>query len=252
MSGPAQVATSWPLASSTSRQPSPLVRVVPSVLGVLPTITQPLFSIVIAVVRPTPPGHCGKLLRQLGEQRRLPGGRVVVDDRRAGALQVREVVEIVDQHVVLLDLPGRDRRDDDGIGVVVAVVRHGRGQGDVLVDGLQEAVRLVAPARRPSAIARRPATPARRRPRSIDKLRSCLTSRARPVVMRCVHSTARDRQVAIRALARSEQDVGAQRRAPLRCRSCPVPRRIGDPAARIEHVLEVRLELPPGRRPGYW
>ena len=59
MSGPAQVSTSWPLASSTSRQPLPLVRVVPSLLGVLPTITQPLFSMVIAVVSPTPPGHCG-------------------------------------------------------------------------------------------------------------------------------------------------------------------------------------------------
>ena len=59
MSGPDQTSTSLPLGSSTIRQPSPLVRVVPSSLGVLPTITQPDFSIVIAVVRPTPPGQRG-------------------------------------------------------------------------------------------------------------------------------------------------------------------------------------------------
>ncbi len=60
MFGSAQVATSWPFASNTTRQPAPLVRVVPSLLGVLPTITKPLFSIVMAVVRPMPPGHCGR------------------------------------------------------------------------------------------------------------------------------------------------------------------------------------------------
>ena len=50
-----------PLASSTMRQPGPLVPVVPSALGALPTITQPDLSIVIAVVRPTPPGHPARL-----------------------------------------------------------------------------------------------------------------------------------------------------------------------------------------------
>ena len=134
MFGPAQTSASWPLASSTSRQPSPLVRVVPSVLGVLPTITQPLFSMVIAVVRPTPPGHCGKILRQLGERgssfswpgcSRRSSCRCPADSR---------VVEIVDQHVVLLDLAGGDRRHDDGVGVEVAVVGHRRGQGDVAMD----------------------------------------------------------------------------------------------------------------------
>ena len=64
MVGPDQAATSLPSGSSTSMQPSPLVAVVPSVLGVLPTITQPVSSIVIAVVSPTPPGHaaswCGR------------------------------------------------------------------------------------------------------------------------------------------------------------------------------------------------
>ena len=65
MFGPDQTVASWPLASNTSRQPAPLVAVVPSVLGVLPTITQPLFSIVIAVVRPMPPGHCGRFCGSL-------------------------------------------------------------------------------------------------------------------------------------------------------------------------------------------
>ena len=50
-----------PLASSTIRQPGPLVRVVPSALGALPTITQPDLSMVIAVVRPIPPGQPARL-----------------------------------------------------------------------------------------------------------------------------------------------------------------------------------------------
>ena len=60
MSGPVQVATSSPVGLMTSRQPSPLVLVVPSLLGVLPTMTQPVLSIVMAVVRPTPPGQAGR------------------------------------------------------------------------------------------------------------------------------------------------------------------------------------------------
>src|ERR1700676_2705488 len=57
---PDQTVASWPLESNTRRQPGPLVVVVPSRLGVEPTITQPLRSIVIAVVRPMPPGHCDR------------------------------------------------------------------------------------------------------------------------------------------------------------------------------------------------
>ena len=59
MVGPDHAATRWPFGSSTSRQPGPLVAVVPSRLGVLPTMTQPDRSMVIAVDSPTPPGHCG-------------------------------------------------------------------------------------------------------------------------------------------------------------------------------------------------
>ena len=54
---PAIVPATLPLASSTMRQPAPLVPVVPSALGALPTMTQPLLSMAIAVDRPTPPGH---------------------------------------------------------------------------------------------------------------------------------------------------------------------------------------------------
>src|ERR1700728_279983 len=67
MLGPVHTVASWPLASSTIRQPAPLVAVVPSVLGVLPTMTQPLLSIVIAVVRPTPPGHCARFCGNLAK-----------------------------------------------------------------------------------------------------------------------------------------------------------------------------------------
>ena len=61
MLGPAMVPATLPCASSTIRQPWPFVFVVPSWLGRLPTITHPDFSMVIAVVSPTPPGHCGRL-----------------------------------------------------------------------------------------------------------------------------------------------------------------------------------------------
>src|SRR5262245_9938202 len=57
-----QVAASLPSASITNRQPAPRERVLPSLLGVLPTITQPLFRMVIAVLKPTPPGHSGRRL----------------------------------------------------------------------------------------------------------------------------------------------------------------------------------------------
>ena len=114
-------------------------------------MTQPLFSMVIAVVRPTPPGHCGRCRGSLANSVVFVVDGIVVDDGGAGPLQVRHVVEIVDQHVVLLDLAGGDRRHDDGVGVLVAVVRHGRGQRDVLVDGLEEAAR----SRRRAAATRR-------------------------------------------------------------------------------------------------
>src|SRR5271168_2425854 len=68
MCEPVQTVASWPLESNTKRQPWPLVAVVPSVLGVEPTITQPLVSIVIAVVRPMPPGHCGRFCGSLANR----------------------------------------------------------------------------------------------------------------------------------------------------------------------------------------
>ena len=60
---------------------------------------------VIAVVSPTPPGHCGKIARDGGERAQFLGAGRVADDGGAEALKVVAVVEVVDQHVVRLDLP---------------------------------------------------------------------------------------------------------------------------------------------------
>src|SRR5271170_1817826 len=65
---PDQTVVSRPLESNTSMQPGPLVAVVPSVLGVEPTITQPLLSMVMAVLKPMPPGHCGSLCGSLAKR----------------------------------------------------------------------------------------------------------------------------------------------------------------------------------------
>ena len=68
MLGPNQAPTYLPSGSSTIRQPSPLVAVVPSVEGVEPTTIQPVFSMVMAVVRPTPPGHCASFCGSLARR----------------------------------------------------------------------------------------------------------------------------------------------------------------------------------------
>src|ERR1019366_518669 len=47
----------WPQASRMIRQPAFAVAEVPSLVGRLPTMTQPLRSATRAVVRPTPPGQ---------------------------------------------------------------------------------------------------------------------------------------------------------------------------------------------------
>ena len=54
---PEMVATGVPLLFRTIRQPACAVAAVPSVVGRLPTMTNPDFSATSAVVRPTPPGH---------------------------------------------------------------------------------------------------------------------------------------------------------------------------------------------------
>src|SRR4029077_270760 len=60
---PENVSTACPVLFSTSRQPACAVAAVPSVVGRLPTITQPACNATDAVVRPTPPGHePGRLL----------------------------------------------------------------------------------------------------------------------------------------------------------------------------------------------
>src|SRR5579884_1345823 len=54
---PAIVSSTLPRLFSTSRQPALAVAEVPSVVGRLPTITNPLRVTASAVVNPTPPGH---------------------------------------------------------------------------------------------------------------------------------------------------------------------------------------------------
>ncbi len=58
--------------------------------------------------------------------------RAVIDDRRADALQIVLVVEIVDEYVALLDLADGDGCDKQRIGIDVAVIRHGRAESVVV------------------------------------------------------------------------------------------------------------------------
>ncbi len=51
------VSATFPLLLMTSRHPACAVALVPSVVGRLPTTTQPPGRMPRAVVRPTPPGH---------------------------------------------------------------------------------------------------------------------------------------------------------------------------------------------------
>ena len=55
--GPDTVSTTFPIGSRTSRQPACMVADVPSLVGRLPTTTQPLRRATSAVVSPIPPGH---------------------------------------------------------------------------------------------------------------------------------------------------------------------------------------------------
>ena len=84
-----------------------------------------------------------QLLRQLGKQRRLLGGRPVIHDGGAGALQVGKVVEVVDQDIVLDDLAGRNRCNDDRVGIEITVVGHGGGQRHVAMHGFEKAGRCL-------------------------------------------------------------------------------------------------------------
>jgi hypothetical protein len=46
-----------PVGERMIKQPEPAVFICPSVLGRLPTMIHPVFNWIMAVVRPTPPGH---------------------------------------------------------------------------------------------------------------------------------------------------------------------------------------------------
>ncbi len=52
-----KVSTTWPWLFKTSRHPAWAVAAVPSVVGKLPTMTQPLRNTTRAVVKSTPPGY---------------------------------------------------------------------------------------------------------------------------------------------------------------------------------------------------
>ena len=78
------------------------------------------------------------MLRQPGKQRRLLRGRVVVNDGGPRPLQVRQIVEIVHEDIAALDSPGRNRGDNDGVRIQVAIVRDGGRTGDVPMNRFQE------------------------------------------------------------------------------------------------------------------
>ncbi len=88
-------------------------------------------------------GTAVELTGQSREHGGLLGRRVVVDDGRPRALQIRDVVEVVDQHVVPMDDARRNRRHHDRVGIEIAVVRHGRGQRAVAMDGLEKALLIL-------------------------------------------------------------------------------------------------------------
>jgi hypothetical protein len=97
---------------------------------------------VIAVVRPTPPGHCGRF-RGIAANRLscfVAGRQVTMVLPRPW--RVVAVVEVVDQHVAGLDLAGGDGRDDDRIRVLIAVRRHRGGGQAVAANVVEEALRL--------------------------------------------------------------------------------------------------------------
>src|SRR5664279_3289257 len=129
--GPATVCRTRPLASRASRQPALAVAAIPSVVGRLPTTTQPERSATSAVVSPMPPGQ-------------RPGSPPVGlrDDRRAGALQVAFVVEVADEHVAAVQPADGARHDGDAVRVHVAIRGHGRCQRRVLMQRGEE--RLVS------------------------------------------------------------------------------------------------------------
>jgi hypothetical protein len=60
----------------------------------------------------------------------------------AKSLEVFVTVEVIDQHVILVDLSRRHGCDHHRVGILVTIDGHPRGQGDVVMDGWQERIRL--------------------------------------------------------------------------------------------------------------
>src|SRR5262249_28366461 len=125
MPWPAMVLATCPMLLMTSRQPAFAVALVPSVVGRLPTTTQPPGRIPSAVVRPTPPGH-----RPGSVDASICANTVCfrpgLHDRGPGALQVHGVVEVADKDVALDQAADGMANDGYPVGVDVPVARHGR------------------------------------------------------------------------------------------------------------------------------
>jgi hypothetical protein len=88
--------------SNNGRHPASSFSDIPSLVGRLPTITQPLRSAHSAVVNPTPPGQgpgqrVGVNLRKRAER----AFRRNLHDDGSGPLQVRDAVEVADQKISL-------------------------------------------------------------------------------------------------------------------------------------------------------
>ena len=124
--GSASVATRLPLRSRTSTDPWPAVAEVPSVLGTVPTSTNPDFRTARRGVQTRRPRE---------EDRGLAaGGRP--HDRGARPLEVRAVVEVGDQDVARLQHPvprepGGDERDAVRVHVAIGGDRAHRPTGRV-------------------------------------------------------------------------------------------------------------------------
>jgi len=92
---------------------------------------------------PDAAGAAGEVARQRGERRHRPALRAIGDDRRAEPLEVAGIVEIVDEHVALAQAADGGGDDDDGIGVLVAVVGDGGREGDGAAQAGEEPVRAL-------------------------------------------------------------------------------------------------------------
>jgi hypothetical protein len=84
-------------------------------------------------VSPTPPGHAGDSEAAVicAKEAARPVRRNL-NDRRAGTLQIRRVIEIADQHIALHQRSLSDRHNGNSVRVHIAIRRNG-GYHEILV-----------------------------------------------------------------------------------------------------------------------